>query len=169
VHPLAADPHLLDHQRATTTRVHRFRHVPVDSWLPAQRYSAATSLFSTRTQESFRAQLLAQIALRAHLRLDITAFRTVPGAELEGHITYLPGLYSLLTFGGRYVEEWVRVYEFTVMSFGLTSAPTYFMNMMNKVFMEYLDKFIMVFINDTLIYSKDDGEHEEHLRLVLQS
>jgi hypothetical protein len=93
----------------------------------------------------------------------------VPGAESEGHITYLPGLYSLLTFGGRYVEEWVRVYEFTVMSFGLTSAPTYFMNMMNKVFMEYLDKFIMVFINDTLIYSKDDGEHEEHLRLVLQS
>jgi hypothetical protein len=93
----------------------------------------------------------------------------VDGAESEGHITYLPGLYSLLTFGGKYVKEWVRVYEFTVMSFGLTSAPAYFMNMMNKVFMEYLDKFIMVFINDTLIYSKDDGEHEEHVRLVLQS
>jgi hypothetical protein len=60
------------------------------------------------------------------------------------------------------------LYEFTVMSFGLTSAPTYFMNLMNKVFMEYLDKFVMVFIDDILIYSKDDNDHEEHLRLVLQ-
>src|SRR6187455_3479625 len=59
------------------------------------------------------------------------------------------------------------LYEFTVMSFVLTNAPAYFMNLMNKVFMEYLDKFVVVFINDILIYSKDDGEHEEHLRLVL--
>jgi hypothetical protein len=59
------------------------------------------------------------------------------------------------------------LYEFTVMSFGLTNAPAYFMNMMNKVFMEYLDKFIVVFINDILIYSKNDRYHEEHLRLVL--
>jgi hypothetical protein len=42
------------------------------------------------------------------------------------------------------------------------------MNLMNKVFMEYLDKVVVVFIDDILIYSKDDGEHEEHLRLVLQ-
>jgi hypothetical protein len=54
------------------------------------------------------------------------------------------------------------------MSFGLTNAPTYLMNLMNKVFMEYLDKFVVVFIDDILIYSKDDREHEEHLRLVLQ-
>jgi hypothetical protein len=60
------------------------------------------------------------------------------------------------------------LYEFTIMSFGLTNAPTYFMNLMNKVFMEYLDRFIMVFIDDILIYSKSDSEHEEHLRLVLQ-
>jgi hypothetical protein len=59
------------------------------------------------------------------------------------------------------------LYEFIVMSFGLTNAPAYFMNMMNKMFMEYLDKFVVVFIDDILIYSKDDGEHEEHLRLVL--
>jgi hypothetical protein len=60
------------------------------------------------------------------------------------------------------------LYEFTVMSFGLTNAPTYFMNLMNKVFMEYLDRFIVVFIDDILIYSKSDSDHEEHLRLVLQ-
>ncbi|WVZ75793.1 hypothetical protein U9M48_023824 [Paspalum notatum var. saurae] len=54
------------------------------------------------------------------------------------------------------------------MSFGLTNAPTYFMNLMNKVFMEYLDKFVVVFIDDILIYSKTEEEHEEHLRLVLQ-
>jgi hypothetical protein len=60
------------------------------------------------------------------------------------------------------------LYEFTVMSFGLTNAPAYFMYMMNKVFMEYLDKFVMVFIDDILVYSRNEGEHEGHLRLVLQ-
>jgi hypothetical protein len=49
------------------------------------------------------------------------------------------------------------LYEFTVMSFGLTNAPAYFMYMMNKVFMEYLDKFIMVFINDILVYSRNEA------------
>jgi hypothetical protein len=60
------------------------------------------------------------------------------------------------------------LYEFTVMSFGLTNAPAYFMNMMNKVFMEYLDRFVVVFIDDILIYSKSDTDLEKHLRLVLQ-
>jgi hypothetical protein len=60
------------------------------------------------------------------------------------------------------------LYEFMVMSFGLTNAPAYFMYMMNKVFMEYLDKFVMVFIDDILVYSRSEEEHEGHLRLVLQ-
>jgi hypothetical protein len=60
------------------------------------------------------------------------------------------------------------LYEFTVMSFGLTNAPAYFMYMMNKVFMEYLDKFIVVFIDDILVYSRNEEEHKGHLRLVLQ-
>jgi hypothetical protein len=54
------------------------------------------------------------------------------------------------------------------MSFGLTNAPAYFINLMNKVFMEYLDRFVVVFIDDILIYSKSEGDHEEHQRLVLQ-
>jgi hypothetical protein len=60
-----------------------------------------------------------------------------------------------------------RRYEFTVMSFGLTNAPTYFMNLMNKVFMEELDKFAIVFVGDILVYSKSVEEHEQHLRVVL--
>ncbi|WVZ80303.1 hypothetical protein U9M48_027793 [Paspalum notatum var. saurae] len=61
-----------------------------------------------------------------------------------------------------------RLYEYTVMSFGLTNALAYFMNLMNKVFMKYLEKFVVVFIDNILIYSKTEEEHEEHLRLVLQ-
>jgi hypothetical protein len=59
------------------------------------------------------------------------------------------------------------LYEFTVMSFGLTNALAYFMYMMNKVFMEYLDKFVMVFIDDILVYSRSEEEHEGHLCMVL--
>jgi hypothetical protein len=60
------------------------------------------------------------------------------------------------------------LYEFLVMSFGLTNAPTYFMYLMNSVFMTELDKFIVVFIDDILIYSKSEQEHAKHLRVVLQ-
>ncbi|WVZ74223.1 hypothetical protein U9M48_022435 [Paspalum notatum var. saurae] len=59
------------------------------------------------------------------------------------------------------------LYEYPVMSFGLTNAPAFFMYMMNSVFMNELDKFVVVFIDDILIYSKNEKEHEEHLRVVL--
>jgi hypothetical protein len=54
------------------------------------------------------------------------------------------------------------------MSFGLTNAPAYFMYLMNNVFMEYLDKFVVVFIDDILVYSRSEEELEEHLHLALQ-
>jgi hypothetical protein len=67
------------------------------------------------------------------------------------------------TFTTKYV-----LYEFLVMSFGLTNVLAYFMNLMNKVFMEYLDQFVVIFIDDILVYSKNEETNEDHLKLVLQ-
>ena len=67
-----------------------------------------------------------------------------------------------MAFSTRYV-----LYEYLVMSFGLANAHAYFMYLMNSVFMPELDKFVVVFINDILIYSETTEEHEEHLRVVL--
>jgi hypothetical protein len=60
------------------------------------------------------------------------------------------------------------LYEYIFMSFGLTNAPAFFMNLMNNVFMDYLDKFVVVFIDDILIYSQNEEEHVDHLKMVLQ-
>ena len=58
-------------------------------------------------------------------------------------------------------------YEFLVMSFGLTNAPAAFMDLMYRVFRPYLDRFVIVFIDDILVYSRSELEHERHLGLVL--
>ena len=66
------------------------------------------------------------------------------------------------TFSTRY-----DLYEYLVMSFGLTNAPAYFMYLMNSVFMPELDKFMIMFIDDILVYSENEQDHEEHIRIVL--
>jgi hypothetical protein len=60
------------------------------------------------------------------------------------------------------------LYEYLVMSFGLTNAPAHFMYLMNSVFMSELSKFIVIFIDDILVYSKNEEEYEKHLRVILQ-
>ncbi|GJR74792.1 hypothetical protein Tco_0087157 [Tanacetum coccineum] len=70
---------------------------------------------------------------------------------------------SKTTFRTRYGH-----YEFQVMPFGLTNAPSIFMDLMNRVCKPYLDKFMIIFIDDILIYSKSKQEHEEHLKLILE-
>jgi hypothetical protein len=74
-----------------------------------------------------------------------------------------PSDVSKTTFTTKY-----GLFEFIVMSFGLTNVPTFFMYLMNNVFsMDYLDKFVVVFIDDILIYSQSEEEHADHLRKVL--
>ena len=60
-------------------------------------------------------------------------------------------------------------YEFLVMPFALTNAPVAFMDLMNRVFKPYLDNFVIVFIDDILVYSQSKKEHATHLRIVLQT
>ena len=63
---------------------------------------------------------------------------------------------------------WYGNFKFIVMPFGLTNAPTAFMDLMYRVFQLYLDRFVMVFVDDILIYSQSEEEHEDNLRIVLQ-
>eukprot|EP00882_Tetradesmus_deserticola_P011140 GHRQ01011780.1.p2 GENE.GHRQ01011780.1~~GHRQ01011780.1.p2 ORF type:complete len:141 (-),score=0.49 GHRQ01011780.1:356-778(-) len=60
------------------------------------------------------------------------------------------------------------LYEFKVLSFGLTNAPAVFSQMMSKIFQPYIGKFVLIYLDDILVYSKSEEEHYEHLRLVFQ-
>jgi hypothetical protein len=104
-------------------------------------------------------------------RIDIL-FDQLSGAQVFSNIDLRSSYYQIkihaedipkTTFTTRY-----GLFEYLVMSFGLTNALAHFMYLMNSVFMPVLDKFVVIFINDIIIYSRSMEEQEEHLRLVLQ-
>ncbi|WVZ96332.1 LOW QUALITY PROTEIN: hypothetical protein U9M48_041987 [Paspalum notatum var. saurae] len=115
---------------------------------------------------------------------DVTINNKYPLPRIDDLFDQLKGasVFSKIDLGSRYHQLKIQasdisktafvsrygLYEFTVMSFGLTNAPAYFMYLMNKVFMEYLDKFVVVFIDNILVFSTNEEEHEKHLRMVLQ-
>ncbi|KAA0058469.1 pol protein [Cucumis melo var. makuwa] len=98
-------------------------------------------------------------------------FDQLQGATVFSNIDLRSGYHQLRIKDGDVPKTAFRSryghYEFIVMSFGLTNAPTVFMDLMNRVFREFLDTFVIVFIDDILIYSKTEAEHEGHLRHVV--
>jgi hypothetical protein len=104
-------------------------------------------------------------------RIDIL-FDQLAGARVFSKVDLCSGYHQIkirpedvpkTAFSTRY-----GLYDYLVMSFGLTNDPAHFMYLMNSVFMLELDKFVMVFIDDILIYSKSEEEHAQHLRVILQ-
>jgi hypothetical protein len=84
----------------------------------------------------------------------------------------LRGAYNL--FRIRFGDEWKIAFrtryghfEYTIMPFGLTNAPAVFQHLMNDIFREYMDEFVVVYLDDILIFSKDQENHDKHVRLVL--
>jgi hypothetical protein len=99
-------------------------------------------------------------------------FDQLKGASVFSKIDLLSGYHQLKVreedVPKTAIRTWYGHYEFLVMPFGLTNAPSVFMDLMSRVFHEYLDTFVVVFIDDILVYSADRVKHEEHLRTVME-
>ena len=104
------------------------------------------------------------------LRID-DLFDQLRGARVYSKIDLCTGYHQLRVREVDIPKTTVRTryghFEFTVMPFGLTNAPTAFMDLMHRVSQPYLDQFVVVFVDDILIYSQSEEEHEDHLRVVL--
>jgi hypothetical protein len=104
-----------------------------------------------------------QMCVYYHALNEVTIENKYPLSRIDDLFDQLCGDISKTTFISRNA-----LYKYTVISFELTNTPAYLMDLMNKAFMESLNKFTMMFIDGILVYSKSKEEHEEHLRLVLQ-
>ena len=100
-------------------------------------------------------------------------FDQLRGARVYSKIVLRIGYHQLRVREGDIPKTAFRTryghFEFIVMPFGLTNAPVAFIDLMHRVFQPYLDQFVVIFIDDILIYSKLEEEHEHHLRIVLQA
>ena len=100
-------------------------------------------------------------------------FDQLKGAGVFSKIDLRSGYYQMIVKEVDVLKTAFRTryghYEFMVMPLGLTNAPAAFMDLMNKVFRPYVDQFVVVFIDDILVHSKDAQEHEQHLKIVLQT
>ena len=138
----------------------------------------APILFVKKKHGSFR------ICIDYHKLNKVTIKNKYPLPRIDDFFDQLQGVsyFSKIYFGSGYHQLRVRGedipmtafrirygnYEFLVISFGLTNALTTFMDLMNRVFRNYLDSFVNVCIENILVYSKNEGEHTNHLRVVLQ-
>ena len=100
-------------------------------------------------------------------------FDQLRGAQVYSKIDLCTGYHQLkvreVDISKTAFRTWYGNFEFTVMPFGLTNAPMEFIDLMHRVFQPYLDQFVVVFVDDILIYSQSEEEHEDHLRIVLQA
>nr|GEY50202.1 putative reverse transcriptase domain-containing protein [Tanacetum cinerariifolium] len=146
------------------------------SWSKAQEYMSKgchvflANITSTKDEDKWKGKQLEDVPV---VREFLKVFpEDLSGSSVYSKIDLRSGYHQL-----RVREEdipktafrtWYGHYEFQVMPFGLTNAPTVFMDLMNRVCKPYLDKFMIVFIDDILIYSKDEKEHREHLKAILK-
>ncbi|GKF08042.1 putative reverse transcriptase domain-containing protein, partial [Tanacetum coccineum] len=145
---------------------------------PSSSLRGAPVLFVKKKDSSFRMCIdyreLNKLTIKNRYplhRIDVL-FDQLQGSSVYSKIDLRSGYHQL-----RIKEEDILItafrtryshFEFQVMPFGLTNAPAVFMNLMNRVCKPYLDKFVIVFIDDILIYFKNDEEHEKHLRIILE-
>ncbi|GKD27158.1 putative reverse transcriptase domain-containing protein, partial [Tanacetum coccineum] len=149
------------------------------AWVPYRSSPwGAPVLFFKKKDRSFRMCIdyreLNKLTVKNHYplpRID-DLFDQLQGSSVYSKIDLRSGYHQLRVHEEDISKTAFRMrygyYEFQVMPFGLTNAPAVFMDLMNRVCKPYLDKFVIVFIDDILIYSKNKEEHEEHLKLILE-